>query len=267
MIDKVSVNYISMIIGIIIGLVPFLNQQVASFDSEIFMELIVAPLLFFEGQKTRIHNVGRRIKEIIGLTIIMVLLALIVSGFSIHLLTDVSLPLAFIIGSISTPTDATASEAVTNGLRMPRRVMSALRAESLFNDASGIILLNMSLLWFANGYINYGQTIQDFCISSIGGAVLGFAVAWVIIIFRQTLVRSRFNSLNAQNLIYILTPLALYALAEHLQVSGIIAVVVAGLLHNAESQQSLLLNSRQVHMSRDLQNLISDIFIVWSSLF
>lgn len=266
-IDKVSVNYISMIIGIIIGLVPFLNQQVASFDSESFMELIVAPLLFFEGQKTRIHNVGRRIKEIIGLTIIMVLLALIVSGFSIHLLTDVSLPLAFIIGSISTPTDATASEAVTNGLRMPRRVMSALRAESLFNDASGIILLNMSLLWFANGYINYGQTIQDFCISSIGGAVLGFAVAWVIIIFRQTLVRSRFNSLNAQNLIYILTPLALYALAEHLQVSGIIAVVVAGLLHNAESQQSLLLNSRQVHMSRDLQNLISDIFIVWSSLF
>ena len=259
-IDKVSVNYISMIIGIIIGLVPFLNQQVVSFDSEIFMELIVAPLLFFEGQKTRIHNVGRRIKEIIGLTIIMVLLALIVSGFSIHLLADVSLPLAFIIGSISTPTDATASEAVTNGLRMPRRVMSALRAESLFNDASGIILLNMSLLWFANGYINYGQTIQDFCISSIGGAVLGFAVAWVIIIFRQTLVRSRFNSLNAQNLIYILTPLALYALAEHLQVSGIIAVVVAGLLHNAESQQSLLLNSRQVHMSRDLQNLISDIF-------
>lgn len=255
-IDKVSVNYISMIIGIIIGLIPFLNQQIASFDSEIFMELIVAPLLFFEGQKTRIHNVGRRIKEIIGLTIIMVLLALIVSGFSIHLLADVSLPLAFIIGSISTPTDATASEAVT----MPRRVTSALKAESLFNDASGIILLNMSLLWFANGYINYGQTIQDFCISSIGGAILGFAVAWVIIIFRQTLVRSRFNSLNAQNLIYILTPLALYALAEHLHVSGIIAVVVAGLLHNAESQQSLLLNSRQVHMSQDLQNLISDIF-------
>lgn len=256
-IDKVSVNYISMIIGIIIGLIPFLNQQIASFDSEIFMELIVAPLLFFEGQKTRIHNVGRRIKEIIGLTIIMVLLALIVSGFSIHLLADVSLPLAFIIGSIS---DATASEAVTNGLRMPRRVTSALKAESLFNDASGIILLNMSLLWFANGYINYGQIIQDFCISSIGGAILGFAVAWVIIIFRQTLVRSRFNSLNAQNLIYILTPLALYALAEHLHVSGIIAVVVAGLLHNAESQQSLLLNSRQVHMSQDLQNLISDIF-------
>ncbi|WP_285817865.1 cation:proton antiporter [Lactobacillus taiwanensis] len=259
-IDKVSANYISMIIGIIIGLVPFLNYQIASFNPEIFMELIVAPLLFFEGQKTKIHNIGRRIKEIIGLTVIMVLLALIVSGFSIHLLAGISLPLAFIIGSISTPTDATASEAVTNGLRMPRRVTASLKAESLFNDASGIILLNMSLLWFANGYINYSQTIQEFLISSVGGSILGFALAWIIIIFRQSLIRSRFDSLNAQNLIYILTPLALYALAEHLHVSGIIAVVVAGLLHNAESQQSLLINSRQIHMGRDLENLISDIF-------
>lgn len=211
-------------------------------------------------KKLEFHNIGRRIKEIVGLTVIMVLLALIVSGFSIHLLAGVSLPLAFIIGSISTPTDATTSEAVTNGLRMPRRVTAALKAESLFNDASGIILLNMSLLWFANGYINYGQTIHDFFISSIGGAVLGFAFAWVIIIFRQTLIRSRFNSLNAQNLIYILTPLALYALAEHIHVFGIIAVVVAGLLHNAESQKSLLLNSRQIHMGQDLENLISDVF-------
>jgi Sodium/hydrogen exchanger family. len=96
-IDKVSVNYVSMIIGIIIGLIPLLNSQVASFDSETFMELIVAPLLFFEGQKTRIHNISRRIKEIIGLTVIMVLLALIISGFSIYLFTSISLPLAFII--------------------------------------------------------------------------------------------------------------------------------------------------------------------------
>lgn len=71
----------------------------------------------------------------------MVLLALIVSGFSIHLLAGISLPLAFIIGSISTPTDATASEAVTNGLRMPRRVTASLKAESLL-----MTLLELSCL-------------------------------------------------------------------------------------------------------------------------
>lgn len=85
-------------------------------------------------------------------------------------------------------------------------------------------------------------------------------MGWIIIVFRQFLLRSSFNSLNAQNIIYVLTPITIYVIAEHLHLSGIIAVVVAGLLHNAESQQSILLNSRQVHMGRDLRNLITEIF-------
>lgn len=160
--NRVSVNYISMIIGIIIALIPFLNRQVAAFDSEIFMELIVAPLLFFEGQKTRFHNVRSNLKKIISITVVMIVLILIVAGFGASWVGNVSLPVAFIIASISTPTDATATSAVTDGLKMPRRVNASLQAESLFNDASGIILLNMAILWFTNGYINYGQTIGDF---------------------------------------------------------------------------------------------------------
>lgn len=258
--NRVSVNYISMIIGIIIALIPFLNRQVAAFDSEIFMELIVAPLLFFEGQKTRFHNVRSNLKKIISITVVMIVLILIVAGFGASWVGNVSLPVAFIIASISTPTDATATSAVTDGLKMPRRVNASLQAESLFNDASGIILLNMAILWFTNGYINYGQTIGDFIYSSVGGAILGLILGWAIIIFRQLLMRSTLNSLNAQNLLYVLTPLIIYALAEEFNLSGIIAVVVAGLLHNAETQQSILLNSRQIHMGRDLQSLISEIF-------
>lgn len=259
-IDHISVNYISMFIGVGIGLIPILNQHVASFDSEIFMELIIAPLLFFEGQKTRVHNISRSLKSIIGITVIMVLLAVITAGFSVHWITGIGIALSFIIGSISAPTDATATESVTNNLKVPRKIAAALKSESLFNDASGIILLNMAILWFANGYVNYGQTIRDFLFSSVGGVVFGALFAWIIIIFRQTLVRSKFNSLNAQNLIYILTPIIIYAISEHLGVSGIIAVVVAGLMHNAESQYTSLLNSRQVHMGRDLEGLISEIF-------
>lgn len=258
--SRVSVNYISMVIGLIIGLVPFLNQQVAAFDSEIFMELIVAPLLFFEGQKTHFHDIRSNLKKIVGITVVMVILVLITAGFGAYWVSGISLPVAFIIASISTPTDATATSSVTDGLKLPRRVLGSLQAESLFNEASGIILLNMAMLWFTNGYINYGQTIGDFVYSSIGGAVLGLVLGWIIIVFRQLLMRSTFNSLNAQNLLYVLTPLIIYAIAEEFRFSGIIAVVVAGLLHNAESQQSILINSRQVHMGRDLESLISEIF-------
>lgn len=257
---KISVNYISMLIGIIIALIPILNQQVASFDSDIFMELIIAPLLFFEGQTTRFYSVNKNLKKIVGITVVMVLIALLAAGFGAAWIGGISLPLAFIIASISTPTDATATDAVTEGLEVPDNVASSLKMESLFNDASGLILLEMATLWFVNGYINYQQTITQFLYSSIGGIAAGLLLGWVIIVIRQFLLRSTFNSLNAQNIIYVLTPIAIYVIAEHLHLSGIIAVVVAGLLHNAESYQSILLNSRQVHMGRDLRHLITEIF-------
>ena len=83
-IEKVSVNYISMLIGVIFALIPFLNHQIAPFNSEIFMELIIAPLLFFEGQKTQLHNIRSRFKSILGVTVIMVLFAVIAAGFGVH---------------------------------------------------------------------------------------------------------------------------------------------------------------------------------------
>lgn len=258
--SRISVNYISMLVGITIALIPFLNQQVAPFNSHIFMEMIVAPLLFFEGQKTKIINIRKNFRSIVGITVLMVIIALIIAGFGAAWIGGLTLPVAFIISSISTPTDATATQSVTVGLKVPRKVDASLKAESLFNDASGIILLNMAVLWFSNGYINYGQTIVQFLYSSIGGAIVGLILAWIIVIIRQTIVRSRFNSLNAQNLIYIFTPFVIYAIAEHFEFSGIIAVVVAGLLHNAETQESLLINSRQIHMGIDLRELISEIF-------
>src|SRR5699024_1602393 len=108
--------------------------------------------------------------------------------------------------------------------------------------------LDMRTLWYVIGYINYGQAMIDFLISAVGGLVVGFLAAWVVVLFRQVLLRSSFNSLNAQNLLYLITPFVLYYLAEELHVSGIIAVVCAGLVHNAEAQRSKLLNAPQVHM-------------------
>src|SRR5699024_12132442 len=62
---KVSVSYISMLIGGIIAFTPFISGQINSFNSEIFIGLVVAPLLFFEGQATRLNLVGKEIKHVI----------------------------------------------------------------------------------------------------------------------------------------------------------------------------------------------------------
>lgn len=85
---RISVNYIAMAIGAAIGaaiaLVPQTNSLIESFSSELFMGLIVAPLLFFEGQRTRLYNVLRSWRAIVGLTVIMIILATITAGFGIY---------------------------------------------------------------------------------------------------------------------------------------------------------------------------------------
>lgn len=258
--SKISVSYISMIIGGIVSLIPVLGSHVENFNSEIFIGLIVAPLLFFEGQETRLNSVGKELKHIIQTAVFLVIFCMILAGFGVWAIAGISLPLAFILAAISTPTDATAMESVTNGLKTPKAESTFLKMESLFNDASGIILLNMATLWYVNGHINYSETIVDFLVSAVGGALFGFAAAWVMVLFRQILLRTSYNSLNAQILLYIVTPLILYYSAELIHVSGIIAVVCAGLVHNAEAQRSRFINAPQVHLSKDLISMITEIF-------
>lgn len=266
LVSRISVNYVSLFFGALLAVIPVLNGLVAAFDSDVFIGLIVAPLLFFEGQSTRMNAVGRNLRQIVSLTVGMVILCTIAAGFGTAWLAALGLPLAFILAAISTPTDATATESVTMGLRVPRQVETSLKMESLFNDASGIILLNMAVLWYVNGYINYGQTLGDFLYSAGGGIVFGALVSAGLIYYRQTLLRSRLNFLNNTynngtplKVIYLLTPFLIYFGAEELKVSGIIAVVFAGLVHNAEGERSALANPKLAYDSFQLLDLVSDI--------
>ncbi len=122
---KISVNYVSTLVGILCGLIPFIDHRIEEFHAEIFMLLIIAPLLFFfEGFATPFGNLRHKLKQIVGITVIMVLLSTVVAGFALHLAIKISLPLAFVMAAISTPTDATAMSSVSLGLTMPKKLVS-----------------------------------------------------------------------------------------------------------------------------------------------
>ena len=174
---KISVNYIAMAIGIVLAIIPQTNSLIESFSSEVFMGLIVAPLLFFEGQRTRLYSVLRSWRAILGLTVVMIILATTAAGFGIYLSLGVSLPMSFILAAISTPTDATATESVTHGLKLPKKIDFYLKDESLFNDASGIILLNMAVDWYIHKQLRIVAAIGSFLYSAGGGIILGSLVA------------------------------------------------------------------------------------------
>lgn len=258
----VAVHYVSLLIGIGLALWPLTNELVSGFNSEIFMGVIVAPLLFFEGQATRFYLVAKKFRLIVQLTVVMVLACLVVAGASVALISGLSLPLAFILAAISTPTDATASAAVANGRVIPERPKLALELESLFNDASGIILLNMAVLWYVRGSFSVATTLSDFFLSAGGGAVVGLGVGAVLVLIRQAFFHTATNNGDTAGtpakIIYLLTPLAIYFLAEEIHVSGIIAVVCAGLIHNAEAERSRLTDPRLIHSSNALVELVAE---------
>lgn len=213
---RISVNYISMFVGIIGVLIPFVDQHIAEFRTEVFMVLMVAPLLFFEGMRTAFGNLRFRIGQIIQITVIMVVLCTLVAGFTLHFALGLSLPLAFVMAAISTPTDATATDSVTLGLKMPRESSRLLKLESLFNDASGLILLEATALWLVQGRLEYQRSIVSFLISAIGGILLALILTQLIINLRQLLLRHINNSITAQTVLYIMTPYFIYLAAEEL---------------------------------------------------
>lgn len=261
----IPINYVDVFLGIMIALIPVLNHWVASFHYELFMGCVVAPLLFFEGMETRFYLVAKKWKAILSLTISMVLLCCIVAGFAVHGLGIVGMPLAFILAAISTPTDATASDAVSNGLIIPNKERTYLKLESLFNDASGIILLNMAILWYVNGHINFTQTLTNFLYSAVGGVLVGSLISLFQILIRQSILHmdSIRNNPSYNNtpalVIFLATPFLIYYVSEAVHVSGIIAVVCAGLMHNAEAERSRLTNPRLITSSNVITDLVTEI--------
>lgn len=256
--QKISVNYIALVIGIAIALVPQTNILIENFNSEVFLDLIVAPLLFFEGQRTRLYSILRSWRAIVGLTVVMIVIATIVAGLGVHAFR-LSLPLSFILAAVSTPTDATATESVIHGLKLPKKISFYLKDESLFNDASGIILLNMAVEWYIHKQLHVVEAIVDFLYSA-GGGIL---IAAILVFLRQASFRSKYHLASDVRMpievLFFLTPFIIYFIAEEIHVSGIIAVVAAGLLHNVESERSRLTNASIFYSSHQFSQLIIDI--------
>lgn len=258
-VPNISSTYINLAMGIVFGLIPYTNKLVLDFNNEVFMFAIVAPLLFFEGQQTRNHVIVKNASSIIGTAVVLAVITAALVGWSISLIFAIGFPLALIMASISTPTDATAFGSVVEGRKVPDNVGGDLKMESLFNDATGIILLAAGMTWMETGHLSFSQNIGNFLYSAVGGTILGSIVAFLLMIFRQRLLRTKVNVISSQTLIFLVTPFLIYYFAEELHMSGIIAVVCAGLVNNSEASRSRFSSPHQFHLGVQLMSFISEV--------
>ncbi|MGX0914639.1 cation:proton antiporter [Staphylococcus hominis] len=232
-IPKVPLAFIQIILGMILFILPVPVEF--NFDSELFMLATIAPLLFVEGVNVSRVHLRRYIKPVMLMALGLVITTVIGVGLFIHLVwPDLPIGAAFAIAAILCPTDAPAVQAITQGKVLPKGSMTILEGESLLNDAAGIISFKIAVGILVTGAFSLFEAIQQFLIASIGGAIVGLFIGILLVRFRLTLTRRGIENINMFVFLQLLTPFVTYLVAELFHASGIIAAVLAGLVHGFE---------------------------------
>ena len=205
------------------------------FESEAFMALIIAPLLFTDAYKASRSELWLYKKPIVYMAVGLVITTVVLVGYFInYIIPSISLGAAFALAAILSPTDAVAVKSITKGMKLPKGLMSILEGESLLNDAAGIVSFKIALASIITGTFSLSRSSREFFITAIGGMILGVLIGLIIVSIK--LVNRKYLNTEPSILVIIqvILPVATYFIAEEFHLSGIIAVVFAGILLNFE---------------------------------
>ncbi|MGN6221569.1 MAG: Na+/H+ antiporter [Microbacterium sp.] len=217
---RVAVPLLLLVAGLALGFIPEVRDIVL--PPETVLLLFLPVLLFWESLTTSLRSIRRDFRGIVlSSTVLVVATAFAVAGIAWAL----GLPwnAALILGAAVAPTDATAVSAL--GRMLPRRNFMNLKAESLTNDGTALVLYAVAVGVAVGGQYTPLDITWLVLVSYIGGAVAGLVVAGAAYL----VMRRVRNTLNL-NIALLLVPFTAFLLAELIHASGVLAVVVAGLI-------------------------------------
>lgn len=257
--SKIPLSIYQIVLGILIALLPTQATDI-TLHPELFMMVVIAPLMFNDGQNQSSRVLSRNVKNILSLSVVFALVTVLIMGGILHglLHQEFTLPLAFLLAAIITPTDAVAVKSLTTNVTIPENVNTTLEVESLFNDASGIVLLDLALAAYESGRFSIGHGIWYFAYVFFGGIVFGAIAGSLLISLRTALMRNHVDIASIVIPINIMTPIAIYWSAEELHFSGILAVVAAGVVHSVLYDRLRLTSAKVQIATTTIWNIISD---------
>ncbi|PUA82673.1 Na+/H+ antiporter [Nocardioides currus] len=210
-------------IGVVGTFVPHVPE--VHLEAEVVLLGLLPPLLYAAAIQTSLVDFNANRRTIGLLSVGLVVFTAFGVGAIVHLIVpSISWPIAIAIGAVVAPPDAVAATAIARSIGLPRRVVTILEGESLLNDATALVSLRTALAAASVG-VHTLEVGVDFLWASLGGAALGFVVFVVVAKLRKLVTDPLMDTA-----ISLVTPFAAYLLAEELESSGVISVVVAGLL-------------------------------------
>ncbi|MBT2501707.1 Na+/H+ antiporter [Curtobacterium sp. ISL-83] len=206
--------------GILLGFVPALRAM--QLPPEVVLFLFLPVLLFWESLTTSLREIRANLRGIVLTSTVLVAVTAAAVAFVAHLLGMPWGP-AWVLGAAVAPTDATAVGSFTRDL--PRRTVTTLRAESLVNDGTALVIYGLAVAVVAGNDNATPVRIGWLVVLAYGGgALIGFVLAWVV---RK--LRNRIDDPLQETVLTILTPFVAYLVAESVGSSGVLAVVISGL--------------------------------------
>ena len=210
--------------GLALGFTPGLPT--VELPPEVIFVVFLPPLLNSAGFFSSPLDLRAHLRAISLLAIGLVFATIFAVAAAAHFVVGLSWPLAFVLGSILSPTDPVAAEAIFRRLGVPERVGTVVGGESLINDGTGLVAFRLAV-GVAAGTAAFSPTEAglDFLLVAGGGIVVGLVLAFTILP-----LWSRLKDASIQITFSVLIPYGVYILAEEmLHVSGILAVVTYGL--------------------------------------
>ena len=225
---KADISYPVVLVlgGLVLGFIPGLPR--IELDPDLVLVIFLPPLLYWEAITAPTDVMRANAGQIAVLAIGLVVATTVVVAVVVHATVgNLTWAMAFVLGAIVAPTDELASIPVLERLKVPRHVIAIVEGESLLNDASSLILYVTAIGVVTTHVYQPGSVALAFVISGVGGVALGLVVGRLAIEAWR-----RISDTQLQGVISFSLPFLAYSLAGRLGVSGVLAVVFAGLYVN-----------------------------------
>ena len=217
--------------GALLGLIPRLPQ--IPFDPQTILILVLPPILYQAALLTSWRDFKANIRPISLLAIGLVLATTLVVGAALKLMVPgVPWAVAFVFGAIVSPPDAVAATSILSRVSIPRRIVTVLEGESLVNDASGLVMYKFAIAAVLTGSFSLLDASTQLLGVSIGGLAVGIVLAHLFIFIHRRLGDTFIEVLTS-----LIIPYIAYIAAESMHVSGVLAVVAAGLVRGRYSPE------------------------------
>jgi CPA1 family monovalent cation:H+ antiporter len=209
--------------GILYAVLPGPNMQL---EPKLILTFVIPPLLYSAALDSSLIDIRRNMRTVISLSVALVLATALLIGLGFSLfVSGATLAAGVALGAAVAPPDPVAALAVGRKVGLPSNLVTIIQGEGLLNDATALTLLTVAVAAASGEGFSFPAAVGQFVIAAAGGVVVGIAVAYAIRLLR----RVRADPISA-NAVSLATPFAAYLLGEKLHVSGVLAVVVAGLI-------------------------------------